>query len=509
MSQSDATLSNTRSTVSRNKYLILLLALAAALAVGMAGVLDPVILLGAVAAFYLLLVLFKSPDFTVLFVTFVIYTNTAVVLTRFHGAPPVLGYTLPMLLLIPFIWHIVLNNQKLKFNFVFLLLVTYFSIMVLSSAFSRYIDIALPGAINFGVEAVGLYFLLINTIRTPRLLNRVVWSLLIAGGLMGGLSLYQQVTGTFANSYWGYAQVMGKGFTAGETLQGTVTQARVSGPIGEKNRYAQIMMVLVPLGLFRAWGEQSRRLRLIAFVLTGLTFVGASLAFSRGAQVGFLLLLAIMTFMRYIKIQQVLVILLGIALVVVAFPQNNVRFSSLGAIFSSQDEGGLQSADGAIQGRATEMLVALYVFLDHPVFGVGPNMLGYEMAEYSREVAIRNIIATREAHSLYLGEAAENGILGLITIMTIFLYTLHSLAKARTYWLERHNINMANLATGFFLAVISYMTTALFLHMSYLRYLWLIMALAVIASEFRQEDVTEDVTEQNRQEATLLAEGTI
>jgi O-antigen ligase len=380
--------------------------------------------------------------------------------------------------------------------------------MVLSSAFSRFIDIALPGALNFAVEAVGLYFLLINTIRTPKLLNQVVWSLLIAGALMGTLSLYQQVTGTFDNPYWGFAQVMGKGFTAAETLQGDVTQARVSGPIGEKNRYAQIMMVLVPLGLFRAWGEQSRRLRLIAFILTGLIFVGASLAFSRGAQVGFLLVLAIMTFMRYIKIQQVLVILLGVALLLVAFPQQNVRFSSLGALFSSQDEGGLQSADGAIQGRATEMLVALYVFLDHPVFGVGPNMLGYEMEAYSRQVAIRNIIATREAHSLYLGEAAENGILGLITIMTIFLYTLRSLAKARTYWLEQNNTNMANLATGFFLAVSSYMATALFLHMSYLRYLWMIIALAVIASEFRQEDLTEEVTEQNSQDAKLLAEGT-
>jgi putative inorganic carbon (hco3(-)) transporter len=233
------------------------------------------------------------------------------------------------------------------------------------------------------------------------------------------------------------------------------------------------------------------RKRLVAFVLTGLCFIGASLAFSRGAMVGFLMLIAIMTFMRYIKVQQVLVILLGIVLLLVAFPQNNVRFTSLGALFSSQEEGGIQSADGAIQGRATEMLVALYVFLDHPVFGVGPGMLGYEMAEYSRAIAIRNITATREAHSLYLGEAAETGILGLITIVLIFLYTLRRLAVARNYWLEKNQAGMANLVTGFSLSVISYMTTALFLHMSYLRYLWLIMALAAVASEFRAADLEE------------------
>jgi O-antigen ligase len=246
------------------------------------------------------------------------------------------------------------------------------------------------------------------------------------------------------------------------------------------------------LGLFRAWGERSRKLRLLAFVCTGLTIIGATLAFSRGAMVGFLLLIMIMVFMRYIKIQQVVVILLGILLLVLAFPQINTRFSSLGALFSSQDEGGLRSADGAIQGRATEMLVALYVFLDHPIIGVGPGMIGYEMAEYSKQISLRTILTTREAHNMYLGEAADTGILGLATLMTILIYTLYQLAKSRTYWLQKGQENLANMSTGFFLAVITYMTTGIFLHMSYVRYFWLIIALAVVASEFRESDLTEE-----------------
>ncbi|MDQ2692876.1 MAG: O-antigen ligase family protein [Chloroflexota bacterium] len=498
----------TSSNIFKNKFVALIATLVAAFAAGMAGLLDidPLILLGGVAALYIVMLLFRWPDFTVVFVTFIIYTNTATILTKFHGFPRPLAYVLPLLLLIPFIWQIFVKRQGIKVNFVFLLMVVYFSIMVIGSAFSRDVDRSIPNVINFLAEGLGLYFLLINSIRTPRLLNRVVWSLLIAGGLIGALSLYQQVTGTFDNPYWGFAQVTGRGFTAEETLQGEVRQARVSGPIGEKNRYAQVMLMLVPLGLFRAWGEPSRKLRLAAIALTGLIFIGASLAFSRGAMVGFLMLIAIMTVMRYIKLRQVLVILLGIVLLVVAFPQINVRFSSLSAIFSSEEEGGLQTADGAIRGRATEMLVALYVFLDHPVFGVGPGMLGLEMAEYSREIAIRNIIATREAHSLYLGEAAEVGAMGLVTLMVIFFYTLQRLAKARTYWLEINNQNMANLCTGFSLAVISYMTTAVFLHMSYLRYLWLIMALAAIAAEFRAADVTEDMEVPDSKDRLVPAE---
>jgi putative inorganic carbon (HCO3(-)) transporter len=492
------------SSIVKNKFFILLATIGIALAIGVTGIVDPLLLLGAVAVFYLLMVLLRSPDFTVMFVIFVIYTNAAVVLTKFHGLPPLVGYAMPMLVAIPFLWHII-KNQQLKFNFVLLLMIVFLSIMVLSSAFSKDVDISLRNTTTFATEGVVLYFLFLNTVRTPKLLNRVVWTLLIAGGILGALSLYQQLTGTFDDPYWGFAQMTSRGFTTGQTLQGDVTQARASGPIGEQNRYAQVMLMLVPLGFFRVWGEPSRRLRLAALVLTALIFIGASLAFSRGGMVGFLMLIAIMTFMRYIKLQQLLVILLGIVLLFVAFPQNNVRFGSLGALFSSQEEGGILSADGALKGRATEMLVALYVFLDNPLFGVGPGMLGFEMAEYSSTIGIRNITATRESHSLYLGEAAETGGFGLITIVAIFFYTLNLLAKARTYWLERKQINMANLVTGFSLAIVSYMTTALFLHMSYLRYVWLIMALAGVASGFREADLVEEVVEQERKETLVSA----
>jgi len=480
----------------KNKSLLVLILVVAAIAVGLAGTLNTLIALAGVVFFSLsvLFIILKWPNFTIIFVTFIIYTNTAVVMIKFHGVPEVVGYTLPILLLIPFIWQVLVNKRKIRINFVFVLMLVYFSIMVLGSAFSRDINLAIPSLINFVAEGIGLYFLLVNTIRTPNMLKQVLWSLLIGGALIGGLSLFQQVTGTFNNNYWGFAQVTGQGFATDETIQGEVIQPRVSGPIGEKNRFAQIMLMLVPLGLFQAWGEQSKKLRLVAFILTGFIFVGGSLAFSRGAQVGLLLLIAIMTFMRYIKIHQLFIVFIGIVMLLLAFPQNTVRFTSLGEIFSSRDEGGLKSADGAIQGRATEMLAAMLVFMDHPIIGVGPGMFRYEMEEYSKIVSIRNITTVREAHSLYPGVAAETGALGFITLMSIFLYTLYRLSKARTYWLERNHTGMANLSTGFFLAIISYLTTGIFLHMAYIRYLWLMLALAFIASQFREADIVDDST---------------
>ena len=98
MSQIELTSSN----LFKNRYVALIATLLAALAAGLAGLLDmdPVVLLGAVAALYLVMLLFRWPDFTAVFVVFIIYTNAAVVLTKFHGMPRALGYALPLVLLI-------------------------------------------------------------------------------------------------------------------------------------------------------------------------------------------------------------------------------------------------------------------------------------------------------------------------------------------------------------------------------------------------------------------------
>ncbi len=230
MSQTEITSPN----IFKNKYFIIIATIIAAIAVGMAGSSSPLILLGGIASLFLLMVFLKWPDSTVVFVVFFIYANTVVVLTKFQGLPLAAGYVLPLLLLIPFIGQLLVHKRRIKINFVLILMLLYFSIILIGSVFSRDITLALPDVITYIAEGLALYFLLINTIRTPKLLKQVVWSLLIAGALMGGLSLYQQLTGTFDNNYGGFAQTDGQGFSTGETLQGQVYQPRVSGPIGEK-----------------------------------------------------------------------------------------------------------------------------------------------------------------------------------------------------------------------------------------------------------------------------------
>ena len=77
-------------------------------------------------------------------------------------------------------------------------------------------------------------------------------------------------------------------------LSASVSSACSAGPIGEKNRYAQIMLVLFPLAIFRFWQEKNRWLKLAAGVVMVCILSGVILTVSRGAFLGLVVVLALM-----------------------------------------------------------------------------------------------------------------------------------------------------------------------------------------------------------------------
>jgi O-antigen ligase len=224
--------------------------------------------------------------------------------------------------------------------------------------------------------------------------------------------------------------------------------------------------------------------------MTGLIIIGGALAFSRGAAVGFVIMILIFVFLRYIKFYQFLLLVLGAVLVLWMFPQYSVRLSSLSVLSDAATSEGavsLAEADGAIRGRATDMLAALLIFVDHPLVGVGPDMVRYYTQDYSRDIGYRYLTNNPQAHSLFPGIAAESGILGLICFLLILFIPLRDLVQARNQWQVSHP-DRSYLATAFFQVLISYAVTGLFLHMAYMRFFYMMVALAVVASSFKEED---------------------
>jgi putative inorganic carbon (hco3(-)) transporter len=427
----------------------------------------------------------NAADLATLVVIFILYSNLAVVAVRFHGLPYLLGAAFPALLLIPLARYLLLQRQKLIITPVLPLLGLFLVVQLLGAIFARDVREATANVVTFVLEGALIYFLITNVVRTPETLRRAVWVLLVAGLLLGGVPLYQQLTDTFDREYGGYGQLGTGSFRTGEeTIEGEIRQPRAAGAIGEQNRYAQIMLMLLPLALFRFWGERSLPLRLAALVAAAVIAAGVTLAFSRGAAVGFVLMLLIMVFLGNIKAHQVAAFFIAALLLLLVLPQYSTRLLSIPnaiSLFTESDGSEEEQPDGAIRGRATVMLAAALVFADHPVLGVGPGMFRHYSREYGNPLGLRYLEGDREAHSLYLGLAADHGSLGLLVFLAILYVTLRDLNRARLRWAQRQP-ELANLATGFFLALIAYMTTGIFLHLAYVRYFWLILGLATAAA---------------------------
>ena len=415
------------------------------------------------------------PEIATLVVIFLLYSNAAVVAVTRFGLPVFVGAVVPMILVVPLGYELLIKRRTVVITPAFPWICRFLLVQILGTLFARDIEGTAENLVTFILEGIGLYLLVINVVRTPSALRNVVWTLLIVGAFLGGLSVYQAVTGTYGNDYLGFAQTDATN-DLGVAVSGL---HRLAGPIGEKNRYAQIMLMLVPLALFQAWSERRTDpppgWRTAITILTSAAVI---LTFSRGAAVGFALVVVIMVVLRYIKpVQLFLVLLLAVGLLV-AVPSYAERLTSLQAItdaITGNTAGTV--ADNSILSRATENIAALNVFADHPLIGVGPGQFSTYYRQYADQIGLLSKAADREAHNLYLGTAAETGILGLICFLMVLFVTLWELARARRRWIGRRN-DLANMATAFSLSVVTYMTTGIFLHLSYDRYFWLVMALA-------------------------------
>ncbi len=235
---------------------------------------------------------------------------------------------------------------------------------------------------------------------------------------------------------------------------------RARGPVEESNRYAQILLVLLPLALFRFWGERSPSTRRAATAAAILILGGVVLTYSRGAFVTLMLILLMLMGMRYLRPAQILTALAALILtMVLVAPGYFTRVSTISSITGLMADKPTVKPDGAIRGRATEMLAALLVFRDHPVLGVGP---GQYAPFYSREyhltpaIAFRHLPRPRPAHSLYFQMAAETGAIGLAIFMAIVLVPMYQLWQARRRW-ARSRPDLANLATAFLLSLVAYL----------------------------------------------------
>jgi O-antigen ligase len=235
--------------------------------------------------------------------------------------------------------------------------------------------------------------------------------------------------------------------------------SRAAGPFGEANFFALSLAAVVPFAVHQVVQGGSRRvIGLAAFACIAAGILAAG---SRGATIAMVVtLLGSWIVIGGARLRWLLVA--GAALAALALP------------FAAQ----LESAEErTVSGRAWENEVAVAMFLDHPIAGVGVGSYPLLFRDYSREVG-GDPRVLRTPHSLPLEIAAEQGLAGIVAWLIAMLVLMRHVVE-RAVWGSR-------IGRACVLSLVGFSIGSLFLHGSQLRLLFVLVGL-VLAVGVREE----------------------
>jgi O-antigen ligase len=311
---------------------------------------------------------------------------------------------------------------------------------------------------------------------TPKRLLQGAWTIVAAGALLGGLGAFQALTGDYHRQFWGFARIKDA------HIWGDVFEKRIAGPLGDPNFFAQILIVLVPIGLTLAAESKGLRGRLLALGATALILGGAVLTYSRGGALalGCVLLLFLASYRvrpRYLGLGGLVLLLL----LLVSPPELFRRLGTIGEILPGGEE--VIDPDSSFAERKLYVLAAWAMFLDQPVLGVGAGNYTVHFDRYADKVGFsaRDYEQPGEVHyphNLYLEIAAETGLVGLALFAGVIAAAFAGLRRARAVLLARGDRVSADFARAFEIALVGYLVSSVFLHGHFLRYLWLLFGFA-------------------------------
>jgi O-antigen ligase len=421
------------------------------------------------------LLLQRAGTATALFV-FVLVVNIPAVASNFHGVPKVIAAAFIGLLAIPVFRHVVLDGKSIRFPRIAIVMALFQLLQFLGVLVAVRPDDAVIDAVSSLLEGFVVFLLFVNAVRTQAELRWALIGALVGSGFMGAITIHQSVTGSYLKNYGGFAQ-MGDANIVEEQIA-LERSVRHAGPIGEKNRFAHVLLLCAPFALL-FFGPEMRRWLPIALMLLASTMIAFVLTRSRGCVIGLGVMCIALVIIRRVPIRHIVLAVVLLAPAVALVGADYVeRVGSIAEVAINASSGSIRNSDAAVRGRLNEMGAAVLVYLDHPIMGVGPQMFKYHYREYAGMIGLHIHNTDRAAHCMYLQVAAEHGTIGFILFMMICWKTFAGLWSAA--W-RVEDADLKWLLTAILIAYVGYMTAALFLSFTFIRYFWFLLAISWVA----------------------------
>ena len=429
-------------------------------------------LMGLIAIAVILAIIIK-PSLGANILVIVVFTNISNLLTK-QGFP---GIMKPLVAVVAFgllvrylyVGRISIGHPKTIWAEVFLigyLIVVTLSFAVATDRSSAYIEI-----VDMAKDIVIIYCI-VSALQEARLWKQTTWLMIITTVLLCLLSLYQLITNNFEQTFFLLASIqMDQALSASST-------PRVGGPINDPNFWGQVLVAVSMLIVFRIIHEKNMHVRLGSALMLGLILYIVLNTYSRGAYLALVIDMLLILLLYRKRIDSVVVvavlIILVLALPFVPATYRN-RFNSL---FVTSQNGIYE--DTSLRGRSSEMLTGLAMFEEHPILGVGVSNYPIQYQRYAQLIGIEFRSEARDPHSLYIQLLAETGILGTVTFLGMVFFLLNALGKAgRAAEKVQRLEEWLPWLNSIRLAILSYMLTSVFLHSAFIRYFWLLVAMAL------------------------------
>ena len=351
-------------------------------------------------------------------------------------------------------------------------LLAYFMVIVASFLVASDKTRTMSDITDLGKDIVIIYCIML-ALRHSHTWKQTNWLILITTSLLCLLSVYQLVTNNYEQTFFRLSDIQ-----MDRALAASVTP-RVGGPINAPNLWAQVLVALCTIVVFRIFHEKLTITKFACILILGLFLYIVLNTYSRGAYLA-LAIDAVLILLLFRKRFNPMIFLGGAVILILLIPlvppTYRDRFTSL---FVVTNENGIYQ-DTSLRGRSSEMLTGLAMFTEHPILGVGAGNYPINYQRYAQLIGIEFRAEARDPHSLYIQLLAETGILGTIAFLLMIFFLFDALNKACLALEQAPGLaDWLPWISSYRFAILSYLLTSFFLHNAYIRYLWILIAMAL------------------------------
>lgn len=287
------------------------------------------------------------------------------------------------------------------------LIIALISCMAISSLFGISQDASLLTILVYARGYI-LVLILAGAIRSDREL-RAMTLYCLAGLVVGGIAcIYQYLTGSFTIS--------------------TIYVQRAASLRGDPNDTAMLLVTGVPILYYWFFANRSVPVKLACIGGMALLLAGIILTGSRGGFVA-LLLVMLLVFLHRPSFRLFVIGLIIAAFFVVLAPR--AYWTRMNTMVTGKEQHYGQS----LKGRAMLQRVGAGIFFNNPILGVGPGNFKQAFLAVnlpgSKPGVTRSINEETSivAHNMYLEFFAENGILGGVLFLMVFILSVREFLR--------------------------------------------------------------------------------